>query len=168
MYEGTDTPPKSTEKPGRAEYVESESEDLHEMVCVMRDDFNVKIESLTDSLGHAERRAQIAESKLQTCRPAGGATSGPTSGPRGGISGPNSGPDSPLTGSGLQPSPAPKKGRRSAAAAYLGRCSQEDAQLFDAPEIAEMGLDYVCESNNLVTEVRKQELVAAMHLRTTA
>ena len=144
------------------------SEDLREMIRVMRDEFTVKIESLTDSLGHAERRAQIAERQLQTyqnprglergafggARPktsyhglgptrseselerdnalskagqlAGGKTP-PTSSDTpwsasGGISGPTSGPDTPtIGGSGSRTSPAPRKGRRSAAAAHLGR-----------------------------------------------
>ena len=46
MYGDNDTPPKSTEKPSRAEYVEEiESEDLRKMIRVMRDEFNSKIES---------------------------------------------------------------------------------------------------------------------------
>ena len=216
MYGENDTPPKSTEKPSWADTVEgSESTDLRKMIRSMQDDFNRKIESLTDSLGFAEKRAERAESRLETLQNpkglVGGAFAGarpktsyhglgptrseselerdnalsnvgqltggktpPTSSdtpwtPSGGISGPSSGPDTPTIGvSGSRASPVPKRGRRSAAAAYLGRFSEEDAQLFDAPEIAEMGLDYVCENNNLVSEVRKQEHVAAMHLMTTA
>ena len=121
----------------------------------------------TRSESEIEREKAMSEAGHMT-----GGTHVPTSAfpptPNGSTMGPSGHVGSHRGGHSQTPSQTPKKGRRSAVATLMGRFSEEDAQLFDAPEISEMGLDYVCEDNNLISEVRKQERVAAMHLETTA
>ena len=56
--------------------------------------------------------------------------------PLGSTSGPSGSRGTPSGNVGTRPSPGPKKGRRSAVSAFLGRFSEEDAVLFDAPEIS--------------------------------